>query len=89
MRQTTKGFGVIELLLIIVIIALIGLVTWKAWEAYSGSRVDPNQSQEDRAADTEAPEIKSSSDLDAASTALDEQAVEGDEAKQVETETSF
>lgn len=89
MRQNTKGFGVIELFLIIVILALIGLVTWKAWEAYSESRIDPDQSQQEQGADTEAPEINSSSDLDAASEALDSQAVEGDEQKQIDAETSF
>lgn len=89
MRQNTKGFGIIELILIIVILGLIGLVTWKAWEAYSESRVSPSQSQQEQAADTAAPEVNSSSDLDAASDALDAQAVEGDEATQVNAETSF
>lgn len=89
MRQNNKGFGAVELILIVVIIALIGLVSWKAWQAYSESRIDPNQSQQDQATDAEAPEINSSSDLDAASEALDSQAVEGDEAQKVDAETSF
>jgi hypothetical protein len=89
MRQNSKGFGVIEVILIIVIVALIALVCWKAWEAYSGSRVDPGQSQQDQAADAEVPEINSSPDLDTASEALDSQAIEGDEAQKVEAETSF
>lgn len=89
MRQNNKGFGAVELILIVVIIALIGLVSWKAWETYSESRVDPYQSQQDQSANAQTPEINSSSDLDAASEALDAQAVEGDEAQKVNAETSF
>lgn len=77
-----KGFTIVEVVIVVVVIGLIGLIGWRVWDA--------NQTASDTSpSETTTTDIKTEKDLDTADQTLDEMNVEGNEAKQLDTETSF
>lgn len=83
MRKNEKGFGVIEVLLIIGVVAVIGLLGWTFWNANNG-----NSSISDQKA-VQAPAVKSSEDLNTADKALDATDVVGTDSQQLDAQTNF
>lgn len=80
-----KGFSLLEVIIILVVLTLIGLLGWRFWQAnQSSSSTTPTTTQTD-----DAPTIKSDADLDKATQTLDNTNVEGNESKQLDSQTSF
>lgn len=68
-HNKTAGFHVVEMLLIVAIIAVLGFVGWRVWEAQTSTQqVETAPSQSEPA---QAPEVNNTSDLDEASSTLD------------------
>lgn len=78
-----KGFSIVEVVIIIAVVGIIGLIGWRVWDANQTKTTD----QTDTTQST--PEVNSESDLDKVDTTLDSMNVEGQEAKQLDSQTSF
>lgn len=78
-----KGFTIVEVVIVVAVIGLIGLIGWRVWDANQTSK------RSDTAQADTVPDINSDKDLDTAGQTLNEMNVEGNEAKQLNTETSF
>ena len=69
----TAGFSIVEAILIVAILAVIGYVGWRVWEAQqSVGTASTNNSTQTAQVPTTAPDIKSASDLDKASSTVDQ-----------------
>lgn len=81
-----KGFSIVEVVIVLAIVGLIALIGWRVWEA---NQFTTDGSQSGTTQSEAAPEINSESDLDTADQTLDATNVEGQEAKQLDSETRF
>ena len=79
-----KGFSIVEVVIVIAVIGLIGLIGWRVWDAQNTGTDQTDTTQTDTT-----PDVNSEADLDKADDTLDAMNVEGEEAKQLESETSF
>ncbi len=64
-----SGFHVVEVLLIFAVVAVIGFVGWRVWQAQTSVQ-QPAQTAQNKS--LEAPEVKNASDLDTASSTVDQ-----------------
>ena len=81
-----KGFSIVEVVIVIAIVGLLGLVGWRVWDANQTKTADETDTAQSSQA---APDVKSDADLDKADAALDAMNVEGNESKQLDSQTSF
>lgn len=81
-----KGFSIVEVVIVIAVIGLIGLIGWRVWDAQQNTGTEQTDTTQ---TETTAPDVNSEADLDKADDTLDAMNVEGEEAKQLESETSF
>lgn len=63
------GFHIVEIVLILAVVAVLGFVGWRVWQAQTATTQTPQTAQN---SSLEAPEVKSTSDLDTASKTVDE-----------------
>ncbi len=75
MRQRTNqsGFSIVEILIVVVVVALIGFIGYRFYTSQADTMTGTSTSQSATADDVpEAPDVTSTSDLDKASTMIDE-----------------
>ena len=80
-----KGFSIVEVLLIVLVLALAGFLSWKVWDVMNTPKSSDQTTQQQSTDD----EVKSAEDLDKVDKTLDDTNLEGDEATQLDAETSF
>lgn len=73
LRFNQSGFSIVEILIVVVVLGLIGLISYNFYTKQSDTTANSTTSQSATAEDVPAaPEVTSTSDLDIASTMLDE-----------------
>jgi Tfp pilus assembly protein PilE len=88
MNHDNKGFGVIEIILIVAATAVIGFVGWKAWDTFSNNKTaDTAQTQQINT--DQSPAVTDNSGLDKSTATLDAVNVDGTESAQLSSETNF
>lgn len=83
--RNTKGFSIVEVVLVLAVLILIGVIGWRVWDANQSTGTE----QLDTPRADSAPKVESNEDLDKANSVLDDTNLEGEEAKQLEAETNF
>lgn len=92
MSRNHKGFGIIEITFVVAVLAIGGLLGYKALEILSKSNTvsTVNTSAQTQQVNTDqAPAINGASDLDKSASTLDATNIDGTEADQLNTETTF
>ncbi|HEY0964927.1 MAG TPA: hypothetical protein VGE13_00425 [Candidatus Saccharimonadales bacterium] len=89
-----KGFGAIEILIVIAVVIILGFLGWKAWEAYTDkpsdtSNQESKQQNNTMPSESDIPTIESESDLDKAEKMLDDTDIDGTESKDLESQTNL
>ena len=92
LHNNQSGFSAVEIIIAVVVIALIGFLGYTAYDRFQQNKVDQVSEQDaDGSEVSTAPEIKSTSDLDAAEKVLDESDLNeasSTDAKQLDSELS-
>ena len=87
MSRQSKGFSLVEVMIVVVIVGLLGFIGWRVWDAMQTQPAeDQNGTSQTTPAETD---VESEADLDEASQTLDATNIEGSEPKQLESETTF
>jgi predicted negative regulator of RcsB-dependent stress response len=72
-RQTSQGFHIVEMLIVIVLVGVIGFIGWRVWQAQSAKNMQTAQQPTSAQGDVPtAPTIKNAGDLDTASKTIDQ-----------------
>jgi len=88
MGHNNKGFGVLEIVLVVAAIAVVGFVGWKAYVAFSNNKkADTSQSQQ--ATTEQAPAVTDNASLDKSAATLDAIDVGGTESTQFKSQANF
>lgn len=88
-RMFEKGFGIVEVVLVIAVLVILGGVGWVAYNNFMAPKSN-DSSKTDTASHDEMdmPKIESSADLEKASTSLDDASFEDDGTKEFESQTA-
>lgn len=87
-----KGFSLVEVIIVVVVVVIIGALGYagyNAWKAQNKPAEKTADTSQQQSVSEEAPEVKSTADLDTASKALDQLSITGDaDAQQLSSESS-
>lgn len=87
MSTSSKGFSLIEGLLVVAVITVVGVLGYRVWDANYNTGDSATQ-QVATSGDT-TPQIESAKDLDAATVALDQVDIEGNAVSQLDSELTY
>lgn len=83
MNDRSKGFSIIEIILVVAMLAVIGLISWRVWDA------NQQATPQDSATGQTQNEIKTTDDLDKTESSLDDTNIDEDFEQQLDAETNF
>ena len=87
LRNSEKGFSIVEVGLMVAVLALIGFIGFRVWSANQDTATTETVAQ--TPSSNEAPQIKKAADLDTASKALDSRELDSSSLDQLDSELNY
>lgn len=88
MIRNSKGFGIVEAIIIVLAIGFIGFVGWRTWGVFSNSKTT-NITQSQLINPDQAPTVNSAADLDRSTATLNAINIDSNESTQINSEFNF